>query len=422
MINKKIFYFICIFLGIMCLFKNTSIATTTGTVYLQSNKQVIEVGEEIEITINIKDIQTSAFTSYLNFDNTKFEYVSGPENTNILENRIIFVWYDEAGGTKSKQGELAKFKFKAKQNGTATFITSGEYYTSTGQEININFEEIQIQVGKEETILEKQAKQEQGTDTTANNSKLEALRINIEGIIPTFNKDIYEYYLTANSNINEIEVLAISDNPNATVEITGNNNLKQGLNEITIKVISEDKTSESTYKIIVTKTEDLELVNTNLETLAIENVLLNPPFYTNITNYNVEISNDITSLNILAIPENEEGTVQIIGNENLQEGNNKIIVVVTAPNGFTKRNYILNVYKRNKEEEQKYIEEQQENAEKLEEAYDIEMHSDTNEEESNTENNENKSNNKIIYIVLGVMGLIIITGIVYYIFKKNKKY
>ena len=421
MINKKIFYFICIFLGIMCLFKNTSIATTTGTVYLQSNKQVIEVGEEIEITINIKDIKTSTFTSYLNFDNTKFEYVSGPENTNILENRIIFVWYDEAGGTKSKQGELAKFKFKAKQNGTATFITSGEYYTSTGQEININFEEIQIQVGKEESNFEKQAREEQGTDTTTNNSKLNALRINIQGIVPNFNKDIYEYYLATNLDINQIEVLAISDNPNATVEITGNNNLKQGLNEILIKVISEDKTSESIYKITVTKTEDLELANTNLETLAIENVLLNPPFYTNITNYNVEIANDITSLNILAIPENEQGTVQIIGNENLQEGNNKITVVVTAPNGFTKRNYILNVYKRSLEEQQKYIEEQEENAEKLEESYDIEMHSDTNEEETNTENNENKTNNKSIYIVLGIIGFIVVIVIIYIIIKKFER-
>ena len=188
------------------------------------------------------------------------------------------------------------------------------------------------------------------------------------------------------------------------------------------KVISEDKTSESMYKISVTKTENAELANTNLETLAIENVLLNPPFYTNITNYEIEISNDTTSLNILAVPENEQGTIQIIGYENLQEGNNLISVIVTAPNGITTREYTINAYKRNQEEEQAYLEEQKGRLEKLEEAYDIEMNSETNEEGTNSENNENTNtnNNTIIYIVLAVIGIIIIIGIVYYIFKKNK--
>ena len=417
---KKIVYIFCILLAIIFLTKNICIATTTGTVYLSSDKQAIEIDEEIEITLNIKDINTAVFTSYLHFDNTKLEYISGPDNTNAIDNRVIFVWYDETGGSNAKQGELAKYKFKALQNGIATFTTSGEYYTETGQQIDINFEEIQVQIGKEETKLQKEAKEEQGTDTTTTNSNLNALRIDVEGIVPTFSKDIYEYDLTIGNEINDIEVLAVSENPNAIVEISGNHNLKQGLNDIIIKVISEDRTSESTYKISVTKTENAELANTNLETLAIENVLLNPPFYTNITNYQIEISNDTTNLNILAVPENEQGIVQIIGNENLQEGNNLISVIVTAPNGITTREYNISAYKRNQEEEQKYLEEQKGRLDKLEEAYDIEMHSDTNEEETNAENNENTDNNKIIYIVLDVIGIIIITGIIYYVYKKNK--
>ena len=41
---------------------------------------------------------------------------------------------------------------------------------------------------------------------------------------------------------------------------------------------SADKTQSKVYKIYVSKTNNLELANTNLETLAIENTLLNPPF------------------------------------------------------------------------------------------------------------------------------------------------
>ena len=104
----------------------------------------------------------------------------------------------------------------------------------------------------------------------------------------------------------------------------------------------------------------------------------------------------------------------------MQDGNNLISVIVTAPNGITTREYTINAYKRNQEEEQAYLEEQKGRLEKLEEAYDIEMNSETNEEGTNVENNENKSNNKMVYIILGVMGIIIIIGIFYYVYRKNK--
>lgn len=45
--------------------------------------------------------------------------------------------------------------------------------------------------------------------------------------------------------------------------------------------------------------------------------------------------------------------------------------MVTAPNGFTKKNYRIDVYRRNWQEEEMYQEQQQENKNKLEEAYQI---------------------------------------------------
>lgn len=416
---KKIVFCICLLIALICI-TNISNAITMGTIYVIANKEIIEVGEEIEIIINLKDIKTAAFTSYLNFDNTKLEYISGPENSNVIKNSVIHVWYDGTGGANAKNGELAKFKFKALQNGAATFSVNGEFYSDQGQQIDMNFRSFQIQIGKEETLLQKQAKEELGTDNTANNSKLKALRLDIEGIVPTFASDIYQYYLTTLQDISSVEVLATSENPNATIEITGNNNLKQGLNDIIIKVISEDKTKESVYKITITKTTDLEAANTNLETLAIEDVLLNPPFYTNITNYNIEVSNKVTSLNILAIPENEQGTTQIIGNENLKEGNNQIKIVVTAPNGYTKREYIITVYKRNSEEEQKYQEQQKSKLDSLEEAYKIENNKELN-SENNISEEEISSKNIIIYIIIGIIiAFVIILGISYRIIKKYK--
>lgn len=368
----KIIICISIILLILCYICNPINAITTGTVYLQSNKNVFEQGEEIEIAVFIKDAKTVSFETSLYFDNSKLEYISELENANIVDNNhILFVWYDETGGRNARDGELVKFKFRAKEKGTAIFNIEGEFYDETKELIQADFKDVQVQIGREEKEDERQKNQEQEqmSDEKTDSATLQVLRIDREGIVPSFNKDIYDYYLTVSNDVGHIDILAISENPNATIEIVGNNNLKNGLNNITIKVISEDKTQSKVYTIQVTKTNDVELANTNLEILAIENVFLNPPFDTNITHYNIEVSNDTSSLNIFAVPQNENATVEIIGKDDIEEGDNIINVIVTGQNGFSKRTYEIKCHKRNKAEQDKYEKEERENVEKLEQIY-----------------------------------------------------
>lgn len=364
--------YVLILVFAICCFYNISNAINNGTVYLESNKNIFEQGEEIEIKISIENAKSASFTTYLYFDSSKLEYISGPENTNVVDNRVIYVWYDITGGSSPKVGELAIFKFRAKENGIATFNLDGEFYDDERQLIKTEFRDIQIQIGREEIEAEEQENSNQQIDSKSDNATLQVLRLDKEGIIPVFDKNIYDYYLTIGNEINDIDVLAIAENPNASIEIVANNNLKEGLNNIIIKVTSEDKTQTKVYTIQVTKTRDIELANTNLEILAVENILLNPPFDANITHYSIEVPNNINDLNIFAVPQNENATVEIIGKENLKEGNNSISVIVTAQNGFSKRVYEINCYKRNQEEQSKYEQEQEENRKKLEEIYEAE--------------------------------------------------
>lgn len=167
------------------------------------------------------------------------------------------------------------------------------------------------------------------------------------------------------------------------------------------------------YQIKVTKTDNIASANTNLEILAIENYLLNPPFDNSVTQYKLEISKDTTNLNVFAVPESEQGKVNISGNENLKEGNNNIIITVTAPNGITKRNYKITAYKRNISEEENYNKEQEEQKENLEEAYEMEKTSANSEEPPIIMANEN---NKYIIVVVATISIIavIIIGILLY--------
>ena len=370
MLKKGLRIVLILIIACFC-FLNVAYGEDKAIILVTSNQDKIEKGEEIEITVKIEGKKTSAFDFSLYFDNSKWDYISKIENTNVLENRILFVWFDEKGGEGAKQGDLVTFKFRAKEDGLTSFQVEGDFYDQKGNLLRIDFKEKQVRIGKEESNLLNQEKEE-GSNRQEGNANLQALRLDREGITPDFSPEIYEYYLTIPTNIQEIEVLAISENPNATIQITGNTNLQNGLNIITIQVVSLDETQSNTYTIQVTKTDDTELANINLEILAIENVLLVPPFDNSRTNYQAQITNEQNDLNVLAIPENERAIVTVTGKDNLKDGNNLLEIVVTAPNGFSKKKFQVEVYRRNEEEEKRYQEERQLQKEALEEAYEIE--------------------------------------------------
>lgn len=320
---------ICLLSMIITIFSlNISYATTEGNVYLSSDKDILNISDEVEISVNIENEKTAAFTIYLYFDNDKFEYVSGPENSKVVENYIVNVWYDPQGGNNPKEGNIAKFKFRANQNGFATFNIQGEFYSSVGQEIKTSFKEKQIQIGDtNENIIQKQSE-----------LKSDEEQIN---------------YLSVN--------------------------------------------------------------NTNLEVLAVQNVLLNPPFDANVTNYNIEVSNQTTSLNIFAASENENASIEIVGKDDLKQGENLIKVIVTAQDGVSKKVYEINAYKRNEQEEAEYLKGQEENKKKLEEIYKAQR---TSNEQTDV---PQKSKSTIIYVLIIIISVVLIAIIIYFIKRKQNK-
>lgn len=384
----------------------------------------VEEGETFSVYINSNDLNIAALTMQIYFDSNKIEYIKENENTNLLENSIVYTWVAENGGKEKKQTEeIIELKFKAKEEGTTSIVANGEFYNSNGENIDINFEEEQIQIKKLEEI--QQEVTDQDNNIKNDNSFLEILRLDKEGITPNFNKEITEYYITVDNSTNNLQVTAIPENRKSKIEIKGNNNLKSGINKIEIIVTSEDDTQKKVYNINVTKTSNLEASNTNLVTLAIENATLYPEFYTDILNYKAEVSNDVKDLNILAIPEKEASQVSIQGNTNLKEGKNTVIIKVIAENKITEKNYIIEVYKRNSQEEVQALENQEikiEKANAIIEEKEQEESLDTEElniEEEKQKENETFKNKYFLPIILVVLIVVFIIG--YYIYKKRKK-
>ncbi len=255
-----------------------------------------------------------------------------------------------------------------------------------------------------------------------NNIGLEILRLNKEGITPNFQDDIKEYYITVDESINDLQITAVPENKENKVEITGNTNLKNGMNTVIVKVISKNKKHTTEYKIYVTKTNDKQSANANLENLAIENYDLEPEFELQILNYRVEIEPETKELNILAIPQNQNAVVKVIGNNDLTQENNIITILVKAENGSTFKKYKITTYSKNDEQIKNDIDVnknllEQNKAEQL--AYQID-----NAKEIYSVENEEKQQNSInkLFIIFGIISFIAIIGIVgILIYKKHKK-
>ena len=423
----KIIIFIFVFMffiNYIILFNfNNIYARTKGNVYLSSNKQEVNVGEKIEISINIEGFNTSAYDFELYFDNDKLDFLENAndkDNINLINNKINYIWFDRSGKSEVT-GNIKTFRFKAKKDGSVTFSINGNFYTNKAQEVDTSFNSLQvniIDVNNNKSVLQKQAKEETGESNDISNSKLQNLRLNIEGLVPEFNKDVFDYYLTVNNNINNLEILTVPENKNSKIDITGNENLKEGLNVIKVQITSEDNTSSSSYIINVTKTNNIEDANTNLETLAIQNYLLYPNFDNTVTNYNVEVANDTDNINLLAIPEDEEANIEIDKNDKLQEGNNTIKITVTAKNNFTKKVYNINVYRRNENEEKEYKLEQEENKELLN---NIQKTSTNKNDNNNQKQTEEQSKNIYLILTLIIILIILIFTVIFFKIRRSKK-
>lgn len=148
-----------------------------------------------------------------------------------------------------------------------------------------------------------------------------------------FQKDKTEYSVEVPEDVEEIEVYAEATNSKALISGTGKVQLKNGKNKLIVQVTAEDGTTR-TYTIEVTRGGE-EATATNdtdsgfgLSSLEINGLTLNPSFETGVYEYTIELTEDLSSLDIEAIATDEDATIEIIGNENLQQGENTITILV----------------------------------------------------------------------------------------------
>lgn len=162
-----------------------------------------------------------------------------------------------------------------------------------------------------------------------------------------------------------------------------------------------------------------EEASTNLEILAIENVLLYPAFDASHTDYEAEVSNNIENLNVFAVPENEKGTVEVTGKDGLKEGDNLVTVLVRSEDGSTEKMYNIKVKRRSIEEEKSYEQELSRKQEELENAYKVEKLSSVVDAPSEIKT-EKRNNNYVVIVIMVDIALIAI-GFTFFAIRKKRR-
>ena len=398
-------------------------AENSSQIIISSSKNSVASNEAFTILLSANNTNIAAYTLWIYYESEKVECISQIDNINIQNNKIIYTWYSNDGENKSLD-DMLELEFVPKQDGIATFSVTGEFYSETGKQLKLQGNSLDVVIGdvtlmaennsmietQEENSSQKNTQEDadllaevQNDDSSLN---LGIMRTNQEGITPNFNAEILEYYLVVDETVNNLDITAIPVSKKAEIVIVGNKNLKSGINKVKITVSLNG--NSKTYTINVTKTDNPNKANANLETLAIQNYTLEPEFQNSITNYYAEVANTETLVNILAIAEDSSANVKIEGNNDLKYGSNNVVVTVTARDGITDKKYNIEIYKRNDEEENVYKEEIKENNEEVNMLLEEKSIETAENKENQAEDNEVNGKSKVIVIVVIIVAIIVI--------------
>ena len=197
------------------------------------------------------------------------------------------------------------------------------------------------------------------TTKSTNNATKKSSNANLSnlGIRPYdfsgFKSGTTSYSVTVPNDTTSVEVYATAQSSSAKVTGTGTKSLEVGTNKLNVVVTAEDGTTK-TYTINITRQEGTE-ANTEivqdqysgdgLASLKIGDLTLSPSFDTTIYEYTVKYIGENTKLDITATATDPYYTVDIVGNENLKEGENIINILVSDPDEENVANYQITVNK-----------------------------------------------------------------------------
>lgn len=406
---KKIKNLIITLLIIGFVLFSTSISMA-ASLTISTSKSEAKEGETVSITVN-----GSGITGRVNLSATG----------GTLEESSVWVENSKATVNLTLNGS---------GDARVTATPSDVSDSSTGEAANVSATGATVKLSKNEPTPPAETDSNQNEESNNNNEtntkpetnnkptenqqqeakKSSNANLNNLGIKPNdftgFKSGTTSYSVTVPNDVEKVNVYATAADRNAKVSGTGDRNLNVGSNALNVTVTAEDGTTK-TYTINVKREEAKQeeekkeeenkendentVPQGDLTKLEVKGFTLNPQFSPTTYSYKLDVKNDVSKLDISTQARNDKIKVEVVGNENLKEGENIITVLVTNEVTNDNATYQIVVNKAAKSENSQVA----------------------------TNNSISKANKirKILFILILVFVAVIITGfIIYFRNKKNE--
>ncbi len=315
--NKTKFILICLILLNMILF-STNVEAASFSV--SSSKTSVTVGETFNVIINGTGL-TGQYS------------ITGSSNIDVGEEKV---WIENTSVTITCTA-------KGEGNATVTVTPITVADAITGEDItNLNPQSVNIKINANNTG---------GTTPPSTSTKSSEARLKNLGINPNdfkgFRRDKTEYDVEVPNNVSSVKVYATPVDSNAKVSGTGNVELKEGLNKVSVTVTAEDGVTKKTYTMNITRLSAEEDNPDDESEARLKNLGIRPTEYDfsgfkrDNTSYSVEVPNNVEEVEVYAEAVNSKAKITGTGKISLKEGENTVNVEVTAPDGKTKKTYTL---------------------------------------------------------------------------------
>lgn len=331
--------------------KGTATITVVAADVADTNANEVTGSKTIKVTITDTSSSNNSSGSSISNNNTTETKVS----TDATLKNLGITPNDFSGFKKATTAYNVTVPYETEKiNIYATATSSKATVTGTGlKTLSVGTNTFKVKVTAEDKkttktytlniTRKKEADNEQdneiSTDATLKNLGITPEKYDFSG----FRKMTTNYDVTVPYEAKEIKIYAEVNNSKSTITGTGSKKLDIGLNTFKVKVTAEDKKTTKTYTLKITREEEkndekpienesVEKPNENqitgLTNLEIEGLNLTPTFSNDIYQYEIVTDEDINKLDIKTETSSEDITVEIIGNENLQKGENVITLLV----------------------------------------------------------------------------------------------
>lgn len=167
------------------------------------------------------------------------------------------------GTTQDKKATvkgLEKKSLEVGKNEINVVVTAEDGTTTKTYAINVTREGLVSEANTNTQKNETTTSDENSEDVK--NADLKSLSISGYTLSPAFSSDVYEYKVDVNKDVSSLDIQAVGANNNVSIDIAGNENLKEGENVITLLVYNEETKQNSTYQITANKKVEVAEVET----------------------------------------------------------------------------------------------------------------------------------------------------------------